>query len=60
MKANVKKFKTLISDGNKTEALKMLAQVYKTIDKASKRGVIKRNKANRDKSRLTALLTKES
>ncbi|HEY4504362.1 MAG TPA: 30S ribosomal protein S20 [Candidatus Paceibacterota bacterium] len=57
MKNAVKAYKALVSSGNKVEAEKALAGVYKAIDKAKKRGVIKPNKASRDKSRLTALLS---
>lgn len=42
---------------SQTEALK---EAYKAIDKALKRGVIKKNAAARKKSRLSALLKKSS
>ncbi len=38
------------------EAEKLLPAAYKAIDKAAKRGVIKKNTAARKKSRLTAAL----
>jgi|JI10StandDraft_1071094.scaffolds.fasta_scaffold577580_1 small subunit ribosomal protein S20 len=37
-----------------------LALAYKAIDKAAKRGVIKKNTASRKKSRLARLLAKET
>lgn len=56
MKELVKQFQSLISGGKKEEAKSLLSQVYKAIDKAAKRGVIKKNTASRKKSRLTKLL----
>jgi len=53
MKAMVKQIKDLIKAKNKDQAIKILPQTYKAIDKAAKRGVIKKNTANRKKSRLT-------
>jgi len=53
MRSLIKESRILINDKKKEEALKILPQVYKAIDKASKRGVIKKNTANRKKSRLT-------
>jgi small subunit ribosomal protein S20 len=41
---------------DKKEAEKILSSAYKTIDKAAKRGVIKKNNASRKKSRLAKLL----
>ena len=35
---------------------KLLSEAYKAIDKAAKRGVIKKNTASRKKSRLTKLI----
>jgi small subunit ribosomal protein S20 len=43
---------------NKDEAKKLIAQAYQAIDKAAKRGVIKKNTAARKKSRLMKLLNK--
>lgn len=42
----------------KAEQLEALKAAYKAIDKAMKRGVIKKNTAARKKSRLTAFLKK--
>ena len=52
MRSLIKESKILINDKKKEEALKILPQVYKAIDKACKRGVIKKNTASRKKSRL--------
>ena len=55
MKDVMKKFVKLAkSDQGKAQAL--LAQAYQAIDKAAKRGVIKRNNAARKKARLARLL----
>jgi small subunit ribosomal protein S20 len=40
------------------EAKKLLPQVYKLLDKAAKTGLIKKNTANRKKSRIARLLIK--
>lgn len=58
MKEVIKKTQKLILTGNAKEAEEMLPQVYKTIDKAAKRGVIKKNTASRKKSRLTKAVYK--
>ncbi len=46
----VKELKKLVADKKLTEAKALLPKVYKTVDKATKRGVIKANKAARIKS----------
>ena len=51
----VKKILTLVETGQKTEAESLLPKAYKAIDKAAKRGVIKKNTAGRKKSRLASL-----
>jgi len=53
MRSLIKESNILIKDKKKKEALKILPETYKAIDKASKRGVIKKNTANRKKSRLS-------
>lgn len=50
----VKKLKTHITTGEKKEAEVLIPAAYKAIDKAAKRGVIKKNTAARKKSRLVA------
>lgn len=58
MKDVVKEIRDLVADGKAKEAKTKLAAAYKAIDKAAKRGVIKKNTAARKKSRLAALLKK--
>ncbi len=48
----VKNFQKLVSENKKDEAKKYLSVVYKTADKMAKVNFIKKNKANRLKSRL--------
>ncbi len=55
MKEIIKKVEKL-SKTDKAEAIKMLSSAYKTIDKAAKKGVIKKNNAARKKSRLSKLV----
>lgn len=42
----------LISENKASEAEKMLPKIYQALDKAAKRGVIKKNTAARKKSRI--------
>ncbi len=58
MKDTLKKIKKLILAGKKEEAKKLLSVAYQAIDKAAKRGVIKKNNAARKKSRLMKALNK--
>jgi len=60
MREIVKKIKKLVNENKKEEALKLLPQAYKAIDKATKNNVIKKNTAARKKSRLTKLIKKGS
>ena len=52
MRENVKDFTAKVAGGATSEAEKQVAELYKSIDKAAKRGVIKKNTASRKKSRL--------
>ena len=55
MKEVIKKIeKTIKTD--KAEASKMLSNAFQIIDKAAKKGVIKKNNAARKKSRLSRLV----
>jgi small subunit ribosomal protein S20 len=54
-----KKVRKLIVAGKKDEAAKMMPEVYQAIDKAAKRGVIKKNTAARTKSRIALALGKK-
>lgn len=58
MKTAVKSVKKLVSTKAVDEAKSTLASAYKAIDKAAKRGVIKKNTAARKKSRLVAMIKK--
>ena len=60
MKKAVKNVRGLVAEKNKVEAQKILKDAYKAIDKAAKRGVIKKNTASRKKSRLTLAINKIS
>lgn len=55
LKATVKQYKKLIADGKKEDAQKFISTVYKKLDKTAKKKIIKKNKANRLKSRLSKL-----
>lgn len=54
----LKKVRKAIQAKNKEEFLKFSPQVYKTLDKMAKIGVIKKNAASRKKSRLAKLANK--
>lgn len=58
LKKATKKIEELVSSKKIDEAKKSLSSLYKTIDKAAKRNIIKKNTANRKKSRLTSLINK--
>lgn len=58
MNDSVKSVRKDVTAGNATEAEKKLGTAYKAIDKAAKRGVIKKNTAARKKSRLAAAIKK--
>lgn len=55
----LKKVRTLIAQKKTEEAKKLLPQVYKTLDKAAKTGLIKKNNADRKKSRITKAIEKK-
>ena len=52
LKDSIKEISNLITAGSKKEAEALLPRVYKAIDKAAKRGVLKANTASRTKSRI--------
>ena len=58
MKLAIKDTKKIAIDKKPAEALKKLSEAYKAIDKAAKRGIIKKNTASRKKSRLAKFLKK--
>lgn len=53
-----KEYKKLILNKKEEEAKKLLPKLQKAIDKAAKRGLIKKNTASRKKSRLMKKLAK--
>ncbi|MFA6416064.1 MAG: 30S ribosomal protein S20 [Candidatus Paceibacterota bacterium] len=60
MREAVKDIKKLVLAKTPAEAQKKLSDAYQAIDKAAKRGVIKKNAANRKKSRLVKMIKKAS
>ena len=54
----VKAMRTLISAKKIEEAKALLPKLYKTLDKAAKVGVMKKNTVSRKKSRITLSLSK--
>ncbi|MFZ2152352.1 MAG: 30S ribosomal protein S20 [Minisyncoccia bacterium] len=58
MKETVKEVSKLVSANKKAEAQKGLSAAFKALDKAAKRGVIKKNTASRKKSRLAKAIAK--
>lgn len=54
----LKEVKSLVSQKKVEEAKKLLPQVYKILDKAAKTDLIKKNTADRRKSRITKLIEK--
>ncbi len=58
MREQVKTFTKSVTSGDTKAAEAQIAELYKAIDKAAKRGVIKANTASRKKSRLMKMLGK--
>ncbi|MFC1625266.1 30S ribosomal protein S20 [Patescibacteria group bacterium] len=56
IKKTVKEIKKLVTAKKSKEALKLVPKAYKAIDKAAKRGIIKKNAASRKKSRLVKFI----
>lgn len=54
----VKQFKKLVAEKKVEDAKKILPQVQKVLDKATKTGLLKKNTSSRKKSRLVAMLQK--
>lgn len=55
IKESFKDIEKLIKEKKKDEAKKLLPKAYSVIDKASKRGVIKKNTASRKKAQLSRI-----
>lgn len=58
LRESVKEFTDFVKEKKTEEASKLLPKVYEAIDKAAKKGLIKKNTAARKKSRLTKLVSK--
>jgi small subunit ribosomal protein S20 len=58
LKDVTKETKKMITSGQVAEAQTNLSKAYQAIDKAAKRGIIKKNTAARKKSRLVKALNK--
>jgi len=58
MREQVKTFTKTVASGDTKAAEAQISELYKAIDKAAKRGVIKDNTASRKKSRLMKMLSK--
>ncbi|TSC61941.1 MAG: small subunit ribosomal protein S20 [Parcubacteria group bacterium Gr01-1014_48] len=56
MRRITKEVEKLAMEGKNADASMKLALVYKAIDKAAKRGIIKKNTAARKKSRIARIL----
>ncbi len=59
-KVLIKKFKELVANGKKSEAIKMFPLVQKAIDMASKKNLIHKNNAGRKKSQLAKMISEET
>ncbi|MDD5431161.1 MAG: 30S ribosomal protein S20 [Candidatus Pacebacteria bacterium] len=59
LNAIIKKYKKLVQSDIKA-AQAELSKVYKSLDKAAKENLIKKNKASRLKSRLTKLIARKT
>jgi small subunit ribosomal protein S20 len=55
IKESVKGIERLLKEKKKAEAKKLLPNAYSVIDKACKKGVIKKNTASRKKSQLSKM-----
>lgn len=60
MKDAIKKIKNFVAQKDKDGANSALSLAYKAIDKAAKRGIIKKNTAARKKSRISKMIAKIS
>ena len=58
LKKAIKKYQALVVAKNAGEAKTALSKVYALLDKAAKKNVIHKNKANRTKSRFSSKLPK--
>ncbi|WP_085523308.1 30S ribosomal protein S20 [Tuberibacillus sp. Marseille-P3662] len=56
MRTSIKKFNALVEEGDVANAKDAYTTAFKRIDKAVKKGVVQKNKAAREKSRLSKQL----
>jgi small subunit ribosomal protein S20 len=55
VRETIKEIEKLVKEKKKPEAKKLLPKAYSVIDKAAKRGVIKKNNASNKKARLSKI-----
>lgn len=60
IKLALKEARVLISQDKIKEAVELLPRIYKALDKAAKKGVIKKNTASRKKSRISKAIRKQT
>ncbi len=60
MRKLIKEANTLLAANDGVGAEKLLPKIYKALDKAAKRGVIKKNTASRKKSRMMKKISKST
>lgn len=58
IKSLLKEARNLVSQKKVEEAKSLIAKIYQALDKAAKKGVIKKNTASRKKSRILNLINK--
>lgn len=59
VRTSEKKIRSLAEAGQKEEALKLYPQFQSQIDRAAKKGVVKKNTASRHKERVAKLIVKK-
>ena len=59
LRALIKEARALAAQSKQTEAAKMIGAIYKAADKAAKESILKKGTADRIKSRLTLLISKQ-
>ena len=57
-RTEIKKFVSLVTEKKLEDAQKMLPAIHKVVDKAHTKGVLPKNAASRQKSKLTLMLNK--
>lgn len=60
IKELLKKVRVLVAGGKIKEAKELLPNIYKALDKAAKKAVIKKNAASRRKARITRAVDKKA